>query len=57
MMATDLEPAEIEMLIEALDCLKTMISFKKGPTYAEKTERLKKVEALETKLRTQAPGR
>jgi hypothetical protein len=54
-MNIDLEQGDIEMLIEALDCLKTMISFKKGPTYAEKTERLMKVEALETKLRTQAP--
>lgn len=53
-MNVELSQAEVEMLIEALDCLKTMISFKKGRTYAEKTERLISVETLETKLRAGA---
>jgi hypothetical protein len=47
----ELEPEEIEMFFEGLDCLKTKISFTKGTSYAQKTERLLKVEALEGKLR------
>ena len=52
-MQVDLEPAEIEQLIEALDTLKTKIAFiKKGATYAERTAKLQEAEALEAKLRT-----
>jgi hypothetical protein len=50
-MHVELEPEEIEALIEGLDYLKTKIAYVKGPTYAEKTERLQKVEAIEQKLR------
>jgi hypothetical protein len=50
-MHIDLDPEEIEALIEGLDYLKTKIAYTKGPTYAEKTAELHKVEALEQKLR------
>jgi hypothetical protein len=49
-MRLELEPDEIESLIEALDCLKTKIAFTKGLTSSEKTERIIKAELLETKL-------
>ncbi len=49
-MHVELEADEIESLIEALDCLKTKIAFTKGLTPSEKTERIIKAEALETKL-------
>ena len=51
-MQIDLQPEEIESLIEALDCLKTKISFKKGESYADKTAKLLKAEVLEQKLRS-----
>jgi hypothetical protein len=51
-MPLDLTPAEIEQLIEALDCLKTKFAFvKKGATYAERTAKLLEAEAIEQKLR------
>jgi hypothetical protein len=46
---------EIEMIIEALDCLKIKISCTKGSSYAEKTAKLVKTEAIELKLRSVAP--
>ena len=52
-MQIDLTPAEIEQLIEALDCLKTKFAFiKKGASYAERTAKLLEAEAIEQKLRT-----
>jgi hypothetical protein len=51
-MQIDLEADEIESLIEALECLKIKISYVKDATYAEKTEKLVKAEALELKLRS-----
>jgi hypothetical protein len=51
-MALELTPAEIEQLIEALDCLKTKFAFiKKGASYAERTAKLLEAEAIEQKLR------
>jgi hypothetical protein len=51
-MQLDLEPHEIEQLIEALDTLKTKVAFiKKGATYAERTAKLLAAEELEAKLR------
>ena len=50
-MQVELEPDEIDSLIEALDCLKTKIAFVKGVSYAEKTERILRAEAIELKLR------
>ena len=50
-MHVDLELEEIEALIEGLDYLKTKIAYTKGATYAEKTEKLAKAEAIELKLR------
>lgn len=50
-MQVDLEPDEIDTLIEGLDCYKTKVSFKKGTTYAEKTEQLQWADAIEAKLR------
>jgi hypothetical protein len=50
-MHVDLEPEEIEALLEGLDYLKTKVAYVKGGTYAEKTAKLFKVEALEQKLR------
>ena len=51
-MPIDLEPDEIEALIEGLDCLKTKIAFvNRRATYEEKTAKLAKAEALEMKLR------
>lgn len=54
-MQVDLEPEDLESLIEALDCLKTKFAFVKGSTYAERTEKLLKAEALEQKLRSALP--
>jgi len=54
-MRLELEQEEVELLIEAIDCLKTKISFKKGATYAEKTERLLKADALEEKIKAALP--
>jgi hypothetical protein len=54
-MQVDLEAEEIESLIEALECLKIKISYVKGATYTEKTEKLVNAEALELKLRTGLP--
>jgi hypothetical protein len=55
-MHVELEPEEIESLIESLDCLKTKIAFVKGATYAEKTAKIVKAEALELKLRRALPS-
>ena len=55
-MQVDLEAAEIESLIEALDCLKTKVAFVKGASYAERTERLMKADELEQKLRAALPA-
>jgi hypothetical protein len=52
-MRVELETDEIESLIEALDCLKTKIAFTKGLPPGEKTARIIKAEALETKLSNQ----
>ena len=49
-MHVELEPEEIESLLEGLDCLKTKIAFTKGLTPTEKKARLIKAEALELKL-------
>jgi hypothetical protein len=49
-MHVELEPDEIESLIEALDCLKTKIAFTKGFPAAEKNEKIIRAEALELKL-------
>ncbi len=50
-MQIELEPEELDSILEGLDCLKTKIAFVKGATYAEKTARLATVEALEQKVR------
>jgi hypothetical protein len=55
-MQVDLDAAEIETLIEGLDCYKTKVSFTKGRTYAEKTEKLKWADAIEQKLRKAEVG-
>ena len=49
-MHVELEPGEIESLIEGLDCLKTKIAFTKGLTPIEKNEKMIKTQALELKL-------
>jgi len=49
-MRMDLDPEEIESLLEGLDCLKTKIAFTKGVASAEKNARMLKVQALELKL-------
>jgi hypothetical protein len=49
-MRVELEPDELESLVEALDCLKMKIAFTKGLTSSEKKEKLVKAEALEAKL-------
>jgi hypothetical protein len=49
-MRVELEPDELESLIEAVDCLKTKIAFTKGLTSSEKKEKLVQAEALEAKL-------
>jgi hypothetical protein len=54
-MQVDLEPEEIAALVEGLDYLKTKIAYTKGLTYAEKTEKLLKVEAIEQKLKNLGP--
>jgi hypothetical protein len=46
-MHVDLEPEEIAAIIEGLDYLKTKIAYTKGLAYAETTEKLLKVEAIE----------
>jgi hypothetical protein len=51
-MQVDLDPDEIEVLIEGLDYYKTKVAYVKGSgTYAEKTEKLKFAEAIEQKLK------
>ena len=55
-MQLELDEAEIDALIEGLDYLKTKIAYTKGPTYAEKTEKLLKAEELEQKLRKRLPS-
>ena len=50
-MQLQLEPGEIESIIEGLDCLKTKFAFAKGASYAEKTEKIARAEAIELKLR------
>jgi hypothetical protein len=50
-MHVELEPAEIETLIEGLDYVKTRISYAKRGSYAEKTEMLLQVDDIEQKLR------
>jgi hypothetical protein len=50
-MLVELEPDEIDALLEGLDYLKTKISYTKGDSYATKTAKLLKAEALEQKLR------
>ena len=51
-MQLDLEPHEINQLIEALDALKTKHAFiKKEATYEERTAKLLAAEELEAKLR------
>lgn len=50
-MQLELVAAELESLLEALDCLKTKIAFAKGRSYDHKTELLKRVELLEEKIR------
>lgn len=51
-MQLNLEPHEIEQLIEALDALKTKFAFiKKGATYEQRTAKLLAAEELEAKLR------
>jgi hypothetical protein len=52
-MQVDLEPDEIEAIVESLDCLKTKIAFTKGLSATEKNERIRNAEALEAKLRRQ----
>ncbi len=54
-MQVELDEDEINWLVEAIDCLKTKISFVKGDSYAEKTAKLLKAEALEQKLRRALP--
>jgi hypothetical protein len=53
-MQVNLDSEEIEALVEGLDCLKIKIAHVKGATYAEKTQRLIKVESLESKLHSAA---
>jgi endonuclease III-like uncharacterized protein len=50
-MQIDLDADEIETLIEGLDYYKTKVAYVKGDSYAEKTEKLKRAEAIEQKLR------
>jgi len=54
-MQVELDTDELESLIESLDCLKTKIAFTKGVSYAEKTARIARAEALELKLRQALP--
>jgi hypothetical protein len=49
-MHVELEPDEIEFLIEGLDCLKTKIAFTKGLKPSEKNDKINKAQALEQKL-------
>ena len=52
-MQIDLEPQEIEQLIDALDTLKTKFAFiKKEGSYGERTAKLLAAEQLEQKLRS-----
>jgi hypothetical protein len=55
-MQIDLQREEVVALIEGLDYLKTKIAYVKGPSYAEKTEKLLHAEALEQKLRRLLTG-
>jgi hypothetical protein len=56
-MQVDLDPEEIEVLIEGLDYYKTKVAYVKGSgTYAEKTEKLKFAEVIEQKLRKPPRG-
>lgn len=55
-MHIELDAEEINWLVEALDCLKTKISFVKGDSYAEKTAKLLKADAIEQKLRRALPS-
>lgn len=51
-MQIDLEPNDVEVLLEGLDYVKTRIAFKKGVgSYEEKTARIRELDALERKLR------
>jgi hypothetical protein len=50
-MHIELEPDEVESLMEGLDCLKTKIAFTKGLASTEKNERIRNIDALEQKLR------
>ena len=54
-MHVELEPDEIESLIEGLDCLKTKIAFTKGLTPDEKNEKIIAAEALAQKLSNGEP--
>lgn len=49
-MHVELNPEEIESLVEALDCLKTKIAFTKGLTPTEKNEKIRKAEKIVLKL-------
>lgn len=55
-MQVDLDPDEIKTLIEGLDYYKTKVAYVKGDSYAEKTEKLKRAEAIEQKLRAATKG-
>jgi hypothetical protein len=56
-MQVDLNADEIETLIEGLDYYKTKVAYVNGSgTYAEKTEKLMRAEAIEQKLRQAKVG-
>jgi hypothetical protein len=51
-MQIELEPSDVEVLLEGLDYVKTRIAFKKGGgSYEEKTARIRELDALEQNLR------
>jgi hypothetical protein len=57
-MQIDLEPNDVEVLLEGLDYVKTRIAFKKGGgSYDEKTARIRELDALEQKLRDVLPAK
>ena len=56
-MHIELDPEEIESLIEALDCLKTKIAFTKGVAPNEKNEQIRKAETLALKLSRGKPAK
>ena len=56
-MHIELDPEEIESLIEALDCLKTKIAFTKGVAPNEKNEQIRKAETLALKLSRGKPDK